>query len=630
MPIQSAKERLFSLSGILLCGLIILLAISGLTLIERNHLERKVEFSEFERLRKLSLALNLDSEYFENSLEYILEAYMRASIDAQLVAFTQGANSEKDFLSYRFNQVSPAFPFLKRVHVINTQGQELLRLVQNSQGELDTKPEKNPDKIYHQKLLSFSQNLKRGKLGLERLESNSQTLGPAYISGYFISAIYRDDQFIGYMIFRTDIDELTGWALRHYHDLDLDFEYYVYNQTGELLFRERPSNNQELVSTNLAEKNLSQLKPELWQQLTSQADGSTRSKDYLYRFRWLKLPQDLDQLSGKNQLLFLARAERGLDKHRNEDVINFQRWLLALKILTIILTLPGVFLIMLWRNTERLQGLAAAAMRSMSPLLIIDDRGWIIDMNNSYCERRSLPREQLLKEKTPLFDGDIGTARFEELKSAGTWTGEYIFTDAGFENTELLSISLMRKKAGRSYYICSFVDISEQKQLQEELSRLSMTDSLTQIANRRAFEVQANRLITQSQRHPDRNFCLLLIDIDHFKKVNDLYGHDVGDQVLINFAENLTEKLRGTDLFARLGGEEFGILLTDTELANAQQVAERIRVWIIDDSAPVDITCSLGLVQYRNGASWADTYKRADEALYTAKAGGRNRVETAQ
>ncbi len=171
------------------------------------------------------------------------------------------------------------------------------------------------------------------------------------------------------------------------------------------------------------------------------------------------------------------------------------------------------------------------------------------------------------------------------------------------------------------------------KQLENELKRLAMTDELTGIANRRHFMQRAEEDLRRIQRYP-APAALLMMDIDHFKQVNDRYGHAMGDEVLRAVSRTGQGALRDTDLIGRFGGEEFCLLLPQTEPAQALQVAERLRQEIAevefhtDDGVMFSVTVSLGVAAVKpTGDSLSEWLRRADEALYKAKADGRNRVE---
>jgi diguanylate cyclase (GGDEF)-like protein len=172
-----------------------------------------------------------------------------------------------------------------------------------------------------------------------------------------------------------------------------------------------------------------------------------------------------------------------------------------------------------------------------------------------------------------------------------------------------------------------------QKELKEQkvlLERLAREDKLTGLYNRRHFEERAVEECNRAQRY-DRPLSLLLCDLDHFKQVNDQYGHSAGDTVLQQVGQTIQDCCRTSDLSARLGGEEFTVMLTETNLEEAQLVAERlctaIRVLTFaHPSGQFHVTMSIGVAEVAPTQTLEELLKEADEALYAAKRTGRNRV----
>lgn len=159
----------------------------------------------------------------------------------------------------------------------------------------------------------------------------------------------------------------------------------------------------------------------------------------------------------------------------------------------------------------------------------------------------------------------------------------------------------------------------------------AFTDHLTGLANRRRFERQLEREVARTKRfvHP---FCLLMLDIDHFKLINDTYGHEGGDETLRRLAHVLQTGTRGVDTAARIGGEEFAIILTETNFARGLEVAERLRKTISETDMPEAgrITVSIGLAEFSERMSdGRELNTAADAALYEAKRQGRDRVVSA-
>jgi len=166
----------------------------------------------------------------------------------------------------------------------------------------------------------------------------------------------------------------------------------------------------------------------------------------------------------------------------------------------------------------------------------------------------------------------------------------------------------------------------------QTLKNLAHTDDLTQLYNRRHFVDMAERSIHQWPKHASS--CLLMFDVDHFKNINDSYGHDVGDRVLQLIAEVTRKEMRHSDVLARFGGEEFIALLEDTQLQDSLVIAERIRCAIqkqyiyVESKHAIRFTISIGVAELESHTqTLEDLIKQADIALYQAKKSGRNRIE---
>jgi diguanylate cyclase (GGDEF)-like protein len=176
-----------------------------------------------------------------------------------------------------------------------------------------------------------------------------------------------------------------------------------------------------------------------------------------------------------------------------------------------------------------------------------------------------------------------------------------------------------------------FDDITEKKENEEKLRELAVKDPLTGIFNRRYF-MEQGKVEFERHRRYGQGLSMIMKDIDRFKSVNDRYGHDTGDRVLVRFTELGSAIVRESDIFARVGGEEFAVLLPATALADASAIAERLRTAqekekIVIDSDGLVVTLSCGVLECgKEVKSFEDMVKKCDIALYRAKAEGRNRV----
>jgi two-component system cell cycle response regulator len=161
---------------------------------------------------------------------------------------------------------------------------------------------------------------------------------------------------------------------------------------------------------------------------------------------------------------------------------------------------------------------------------------------------------------------------------------------------------------------------------------MAITDALTGLYNRRYMETHVGTLVEQAAAR-GKPLTVLVLDIDYFKAINDTHGHDAGDDVLREFAIRIRKSIRGIDLACRYGGEEFVVVMPETDLAVATMVAERLRRRIASEPFPIqqgarsiEVTISVGIAGLGSGDSAAAVLKRADQALYRAKRDGRNRV----
>ncbi|MBU4528030.1 sensor domain-containing diguanylate cyclase [Hoeflea sp.] len=230
-------------------------------------------------------------------------------------------------------------------------------------------------------------------------------------------------------------------------------------------------------------------------------------------------------------------------------------------------------------------------------------------------------------------------AKVEEFHSKGTsarYMGDRKSHLSGLrkDGTELLlGATILTVTTERGPIMVAMVrDISERIMLQNELVRLASADPLTGQLNRRAFLESFEREWSRALRYKS-GLSLLMLDIDHFKHVNDAYGHDVGDQVICRVAELVRSSLRDLDILGRWGGEEFIAVLPHTEIRAARSLAERIRETIAGQSLeaeghkPFSVTVSIGLAEIgAGGTAHQQMIKFADNALYEAKNAGRNQV----
>ena len=219
------------------------------------------------------------------------------------------------------------------------------------------------------------------------------------------------------------------------------------------------------------------------------------------------------------------------------------------------------------------------------------------------------------------------SAMFEADRGAQEVRGDSV----GLRDGVLFPVSLSMARLDAQRVMVMATDITERVRLTQELQELARTDPLTGLANRRAFIDAADSEFHRGKRSNTLS-AILMIDIDHFKQINDRYGHEVGDSGLIRLAMTLKTMIRASDFPARFGGEEFVLLLTDVDKSGAVDMAERIRLAISEcviqsQDRSFHMTVSIGVSLFsKQDSNWSDALRRADQGMYQAKNLGRNMV----
>lgn len=269
----------------------------------------------------------------------------------------------------------------------------------------------------------------------------------------------------------------------------------------------------------------------------------------------------------------------------------------------------------------------------------LDITGRIIEVNPAWLKQLGYQREAVIGRFINDFlapgQDALLQQRFSEFLSIGSTSKvEYdlLHCDRSIVNVSVDGLVERDNQGAFKKTHCVLHNISTHKRMEKKLRHLAATDALTGLANRRQFLEQMILALARHLRHGTPT-ALLMLDLDWFKQVNDNHGHAAGDAVLKHYAKVIQSSLRNIDLLGRLGGEEFGILLPDTDSIGAYEFAERIRHVAAAQPArlqakEIAVTFSIGVATFmRHDPSTDVILARADQALYRAKANGRNRVE---
>ena len=282
--------------------------------------------------------------------------------------------------------------------------------------------------------------------------------------------------------------------------------------------------------------------------------------------------------------------------------------------------------------------IAATAFECQEAILVTDANQLILRVNRAFTELHGYSAEEVLGRSPRLLQSgrherSFYQAMLAELESAGAWQGEvWNRRKSGEIFPEWLSITAVRNDEGLvTHYVATQTDITQRLAAQDEIKSLAFYDPLTHLANRRLLHDRLHQAVVHARRHPQQ-LALLFVDLDRFKPVNDAYGHKAGDELLQAVAQRLQACVRESDTVARIGGDEFVVLIPG--IASAQDavgVAQKIhdalkQGFSISDGHTLSISSSTGIAIYpEHGQDEAELMAHADAAMYQAKTTGRDR-----
>lgn len=290
------------------------------------------------------------------------------------------------------------------------------------------------------------------------------------------------------------------------------------------------------------------------------------------------------------------------------------------------------------KSEEKLKLAASVFSHAREGIVITDASGSIIDVNDTFTDITGYSREEVLGQdpsilqspgrQSPAFYANM----WQTIKTSDYWEGEvWNRRKNGETYIAALTISTVNDGAGKvSHYVRHFSDITRQKEHQDQLEQMANFDALTKLPNRTLLADRLNQAILESQRHHN-SIAVVFLDLDDFKVVNDIHGHDIGDELLIALSQRMKEALRDGDTLARIGGDEFVAVLPNLAKAeDCQLVLDRL---LFAASEPVSIrelvltvSGSIGVTVYpKDGADSDILIRHADQAMYVAKKEGKNR-----
>ncbi|MDN3696269.1 diguanylate cyclase [Vibrio cortegadensis] len=517
--------------------------------------------------------------------------------------------------------------YFSKLRFINSDGMEVLRVNYDSSGSFPV-DERHLQNQSNREFFQYATGLSANQVGIYsidlEMENNtfSQPLSPTL---RFIVPITVKGDRLGYFVANLNLNIVS--TTLHAHHLTNRYTTIINGDGYTLLGGKKSTAYGHLISEREGET-LKVTQPELWSLIQSNESGN-----YFNGKQWTTYSKIYCPFDFSDDSLYM------LVTHKNDDFVSAYKnniedfkWQVA-ALLFILVFISISFTV--WNITHKKNCLdskiAKAAMNGMSAVIITDKNNRIITVNQEFTRVSGYTLDEVKGKSPSLFSSGNHNQEFfinmwRHLQTDGQWQGEVINKRKdGTLITEILRIQAITGKNNViKFYVASFVDITERKELENRLRTLSEKDPLAGCWNRRKFDLELKNECARVVRYPQQaKSCLGIIDIDHFKRVNDKLGHDEGDKVIKVVTEILQKECRETDFIARIGGEEFGVIMPHTTTSEAEIVMNRLRVAVFLHFEE-KITISGGVTDIIESSE--RTYKCADIALYDAKSSGRNKI----
>ncbi|MBW3696211.1 sensor domain-containing diguanylate cyclase [Vibrio sp. T187] len=461
--------------------------------------------------------------------------------------------------------------------------------------------------------------------GLDLEVEKGQIVTPIIPALRVITPVESNGKRLGYFIANLNMNEIYSRLKYERGNKSLPT---LINKSGYVVMSQSLEKAYGHIIPERSKETLAITQPKLWESMLANDQGN-----YFDGESWFFYSDVSSAISQLNEPLYMVLniKDSRLQSHYKSEMRSIYEQAAAL--LIIIMNISGAFVWWNYRHNKNSieSRLAKAAMNGMSALVITDRNNRIIQVNQEFTRASGYTLDDVKGKQPSIFASGRYNEEFyiqmwKVIQDKGIWEGEVVNKRKdGSLITEILRIqTIMDKEGVIQFYVASFVDISQRKELENRLRDLSEKDALAGCWNRRKFDNELRDHSTRCGRYPDKETsCLAILDIDHFKRINDKYGHDHGDKVIRTVAEVLQRESRETDFVARIGGEEFGLILPHTTTSEANYVLNRLRT-VISLEFGEEVTISGGITNITADAN--QNYKCADVALYDAKASGRNTI----
>lgn len=621
LKIGNKPYLIFSLSFILFGAVIALLTSYINYELQYTNIDQSI-FGRFEaekstKLESLNISLaSLDNITHSLAVNKLTQSYIRQPTSVTL------ENVQSLFLAS-----AKSNPLFMQVRFLDKNGREAIRIDRrkNANEVFIVSEEELQDK-HSRYYFSESAQLRPRQFWHSHLDLNreggksEQPLRPTF---RVATPVYQDNQFSGIVIVNIEATALIKALTR-----SADFDIMIVDRDGEFIYH--PNDEYSWSRYLTGKSNFLDLFPAVGQKIL--LDPNNQIDDF-YKF---SIAQQFNN-GEKLQVILRAKTEM-LAQLASNNV--FTALIIALIVIVVSFPLSWIAAMIPSRLQSQLRETLDDLQRSNQVLdnnimsSATDSKGMITSASQAFCTVTGYNFGELQgKGHSLLSHPETAKEVYENLwrtiKNGQTWRGE-------IRN---------RKKSGEDYWvnmvitpqfgidggIIGYTEISQDITDRKEIEILSITDVLTHLYNRRKIDEILEHEMARFNRY-QQVFSVILLDLDHFKKVNDTFGHQVGDHVLIETAECLVKHTRKIDYAGRWGGEEFLLILTGTDVSGAVIIAEKLcKVINQHDFQPVEqLTASFGVAQCRVDEPLSKLVSRVDSALYKAKSEGRNRVVTSE
>ncbi|TCI02698.1 sensor domain-containing diguanylate cyclase [Corallincola luteus] len=636
-PLQPTLQRILApyFWPILIVILVLLSSVSGY-----NYLYQRASITEQHKHsleESMTSKLAFTEQVLVNSFQHIEDSVRLLAKSDKLIEYIENPTLENKFyVEKQWALLAQASGNYRHLKLVDIDGYEKIRIDYDSEINQAQPANELINKSQHN-FMMLANNVNEDETALivfDLEKQNNQIRAPYRLMGRTLSPVVISGERKGYVVLNLKMDTIASLFDAQLNTLKIPLE--VVAESGHFIRSKEPSHQYGHMISERNKYNLNQSHPTLWRTVSQHQLGIEEIDGDLFAFRWVQLGTDTRILSpDSDQILLLSRiSEADILAATQAQILTINQAWIGRGIFIFITSLMLAFVMRYLLTQYKVQKLMLTAMCQMSSVMLMDTKGKVIGVNHAFEGMTGYNVDDICGYKpSMLFVEGLSRAKLEEainnaLTENGFWHGEVSckLPDQSISSLWMEVSAIRLRSKYTKYYVASFVDITERTKREQELVSLSTQDPLTGISNRRQFDVTLTQLEKTARRYPSASFCLALLDLDYFKQVNDVYGHTTGDNVLKSFAKLITSQLREQDIFARIGGEEFAIIMPFTSIQEATSVCERLRLSTTQLTLDPQITVSIGIANYQAKLSANELYERADKALYQAKALGRNRV----